>query len=162
MAPKHHPTPLSGGDRKALAKELGRARAMTGILAAQSAEARAKGEALIRTADKLLCESWNERIWADGEPIDPSPTIDQAINGGYAWLEIECSRCKTKRDVDLAALRHPSTTFVHDLAKRLRCSKCAKANRRPLATLLQLAQRPRQAAPETRRREQKCSRAACS
>ncbi|MHC2672600.1 hypothetical protein ACVI1J_004763 [Bradyrhizobium diazoefficiens] len=26
MAPKHHPTPLSGGDRKALAKELGRAR----------------------------------------------------------------------------------------------------------------------------------------
>ena len=33
MAPKHHPTPLSGGDRKALAKELGRARAMTTILA---------------------------------------------------------------------------------------------------------------------------------
>jgi DNA polymerase-4 len=29
MAPKHHPTPLSGGDRKALAKELGKARAMT-------------------------------------------------------------------------------------------------------------------------------------
>lgn len=149
MASKHHPTPLSGGDRKALAKELGRARAMTGILAAQSAEARARGEALIRTADKLLCESWNERIWADGEPIDPSPTIDQAINGGYAWLEIECSRCKIKRDVDLAALRHPSTTFVHDFARRLRCSKCAKANRRPLATLLQVAQRPRQAAPET-------------
>ena len=97
MAPKHHPTPLSGGDRKALNKELGKARAMTNILAAQSAETRAKGEALIRTADKLLCESWNERMWADGEPIDPSPTIDQAINGGYPWLEIECSRCKTKR-----------------------------------------------------------------
>ena len=28
MAPKHHPTPLSGGDRKALAKELGRRRPM--------------------------------------------------------------------------------------------------------------------------------------
>jgi hypothetical protein len=26
---KHHPTPLSGGDRKALSKELGKARAMT-------------------------------------------------------------------------------------------------------------------------------------
>ena len=39
---------------------------MTTILAAQSAEARAKGEALIRTADKLLCESWNERMWSDG------------------------------------------------------------------------------------------------
>ena len=149
MAPKQHPTPLSGSDRKALQKELGRARAMTSILAAQAAEARAQGEALIRQADKLLCESWNERIWSDGEPIDPSPTIDQAANGGYAWIEIECSRCRTKRDVDLAALRHPPSTFVHDLASRLWCSKCAKANRRSTATLLQLAQRPRQAAPET-------------
>lgn len=81
--------------------------------------------------------------------MDPSPTIDQAMNGGYPWLEIECSGCKTKRDVDMAALRHPSITFVHDLASRLRGSKCAKANRRPPATLLQLAQRPRQVAPET-------------
>src|SRR5277367_1979981 len=79
MAPKHHPTPLSGGDRKALAKELGKARAMTGILAAQSAEMRTKGEALIQQADRLLCESWNERMWSDGEPIDPSPTIDGAL-----------------------------------------------------------------------------------
>jgi hypothetical protein len=149
MAPKYHPTPLSGGDRKALAKELGRARAMASILAAQSTEARAKGEALIRTADKLLCESWNERMWANGEPIDPSPTIDQALNGGYAWIEIECQRCRTKRDVDMAALRHPPSTCVHDLASRLRCSKCAKAGRRPPATLLQLAQRARNPDPET-------------
>jgi hypothetical protein len=40
----------------------------------------AKGDALIRQADRLLCESWNERMWADGEPT--SPTIDQALNGG--------------------------------------------------------------------------------
>ena len=85
----------------------------------------------------------------DGEPLDPSPTVDQAVNGSHPWLEIECSRCRTKRDVDLAALRHPPTTFVHDLTSRLRCSKCAKANRRPMATLLQLAQRPRPAATET-------------
>src|SRR6202048_3528766 len=143
MAPKHHPTPLSGGDRKALTKELGKARAMTGILAAQSAEMRAKGAALIQQADRLLCESWNERMWSDGEPIDPSPTIDQAINGGFPWLEIQCSRCKTPNDVDLAALKHPPTTFVHDLASRLRCRKCAKAGRRPSATLLQLALRAR-------------------
>jgi hypothetical protein len=82
MAPKYHPTPLSGGERKALGKELSKARAMTTILGSQSAEARAKGEALIRQADKLLCESWNEKMWADGGPIDPSPTIDQAVNGG--------------------------------------------------------------------------------
>jgi hypothetical protein len=59
MAPKYHPTPPSGRDRKALKKELGHSRVMTGILAAQSDEMRTKGE-----------------------PIDPSPTIDQAVNGG--------------------------------------------------------------------------------
>jgi phage FluMu protein Com len=70
-------------------------------------------------------------------------TIDQAINGGFPWLEIQCSRCKTPNDVDLAALKHPPTTFVHDLASRLRCRKCAKAGRRPSATLLQLGWQPR-------------------
>jgi hypothetical protein len=80
---------------------------MANILAAQSAETRAKGEAMIQQADRLLCESWNERIWSDGEPIDPSPTIDQAVNGGFPWLEIRCSRCKTPSDVDLAPMKHP-------------------------------------------------------
>jgi hypothetical protein len=132
MAPKYHPMPLSGGDRKALTKELGKARAMANILAAQSAEMRAKGEALIQQADRLLCESWNERMWSGGEPI-------QAVNGSFPWLEIQCARCKMPSNVDLAAMKHPPTTFVHDLASRLRCRKCAKAGRRPAATLLQLA-----------------------
>ncbi|MGY2849156.1 hypothetical protein ACVIWU_000962 [Bradyrhizobium sp. USDA 4509] len=119
MAPKYYPTPLSGGDRKALTKELGKARAMASILATQSAEMRAKGEAMIQQADRLLCESWNERMWSDGEPIDPSPTIDQAVNGGFPWLEIRCARCKTPSDVDLAAMKFPPTTFVHDLVDRI-------------------------------------------
>jgi phage FluMu protein Com len=126
MAPKHHPTPLSGGDRKALQKEFGKAGAMTTILATQSAEMRAKAATIMQQADRVLCESWNEQMWSDGEPIDPSPTVDQAINGGFPWLEIRCSRCKTPSDVDLAAMKHPPATFVHDLAGRLRCRKCAK------------------------------------
>jgi hypothetical protein len=40
MAAKYHPTPLSGGDRKALAKELTKARAMTRILADRANEKR--------------------------------------------------------------------------------------------------------------------------
>jgi hypothetical protein len=52
--------------RKALNKELGKARAMTGILAAQSAEMRAKAETMLQQADRLLCESWNERMWSCG------------------------------------------------------------------------------------------------
>src|SRR5882757_4174925 len=142
MAPKYHHPPISGGDRKALKKELSKSRAMTRIFAERSAEKRREGEALIREADNLACQSWNERMWSDGGPIDPSPSVDQAISGGYPWLEIECSRCKSRRDVDLAALRRPPTTLVHDLARRLRCSKCAKAGRRPSATLLQLTPRP--------------------
>src|ERR1700742_3819590 len=143
MVSKYHPTPLSGGDRKALNKELRKARAMTNILAAQSAEMRAKAKTMVQQADRLLCESWNERMWSDGEPIDPSPTIDQAVNGRFPWLEIRCSRFKPPSDVDLAAIKHPPATFVHDLASRLRCRKCAKAGRGPAATLLQLARQPR-------------------
>jgi hypothetical protein len=82
MAPKHHPPPLSGGDRKALKKELSKSRAMTRIFAERAEEKRREGEALIREADNLACQSWNERMWSDGGPIDPSPIIDQAINGG--------------------------------------------------------------------------------
>src|SRR6267143_333172 len=102
MAPKHHPTPLSGGDRKALSKELVKSRAMTGILAERSQEKRRVGEALIREADNLACQSWNEKMWSDGGPAQPSPTIGQAINGGFPWLEVKCSRCKTPSSVDLA------------------------------------------------------------
>jgi hypothetical protein len=55
---------------------------MTGILAERSQEKRRVGEALIREADSLACQSWNERMWSDGGPAQPSPTIGQAINGG--------------------------------------------------------------------------------
>jgi hypothetical protein len=99
-----------------------------------------------RDADKLSCESWNARMWADGEPIVPSPTVGQALNGGFPRLEIECSRCRIKRDVSLAELPHVDTTCIHDLATRLRCERCTKGGKRPLATLLQLAPKRRHAA----------------
>ena len=82
IAPKYHHPPISGGDHKALTKEIAKARVMTGIFAERSADKRREGEALIREADNLACQSWNERMWSDGGPIDPSPTVDQAINGG--------------------------------------------------------------------------------
>jgi hypothetical protein len=48
----------------------------------------------------------------------------------------------------MAALEHPPTTCVHDLAGRLRCQKCAKAGKRPVATLLQVTPRARHAPAE--------------
>jgi len=59
------------------------------LLSARRAKRR-EGEALIREADNLACQSWNERMWSDGGPIDPSPTIDQAINGGYRAGTLFC------------------------------------------------------------------------
>lgn len=117
---------------------------MTVIFEMRSAELRQQGERLIREADDLLCQSWNERRWSKpAAPIDPSPYITQALNGGYPMLEIECSRCHTARTVDLAELKRPATTFVHDLAGRLVCTKCQKAGKRPAAALKQLAHRRR-------------------
>ena len=45
MVLKHHPTPLSGGGRKAFKKELSKSRAMTHIFAERSAEKQREGEA---------------------------------------------------------------------------------------------------------------------
>jgi hypothetical protein len=73
--PKHHHTPLSGGDRKALSKELVKSRAMTKIFAERADETRREGEALTHEADNLACQSWNERMWSDSGPIDPSPAM---------------------------------------------------------------------------------------
>lgn len=76
---------------------------------------------MLQHADRLLCESWNERMWADGEPIDPSPTIDQAVNGSLARDPVlpmqDAERRRPGRREASAA------TFVHDLASRLRCRK---------------------------------------
>jgi hypothetical protein len=138
MAPKYHPTPLSGGDRKALNKELARSQAMTKILAGRSGQLRAQGEALIRKADNLACQSWNEKMWSAGGPVNPSPTIGEAINGGYLWLEVQCSRCKTKRSVDLAKIQRAPDSFIHELEGVLRCRKCKGAKSATRAVLHQL------------------------
>ena len=153
MSPKIHHMPLSGGDRKALTKELAKSRAMTGMLARRSAEVRGKGEALIREADKLLCESWNEKMWSDGGPAQPSPTIGQAVNGGFPGLEVECSGCHTRSSIDLTALRRPADSFVHTLEGKLRCRKCSKRARPdarlPQGVLHQLAPNQSHNPPET-------------
>ena len=73
---------------------------MTNILAAQSAEVRAKAETMLQQADRLLsAKVGTSGCGAKGNPVDPSSTIDQAINGGFSWLEIRCSRCKTPSSV---------------------------------------------------------------
>ena len=79
-----------------LAKEIGgsKARAMTHTFAERAAELRERGEALIGEADNLACQSRNEKMWSDGGPIDPSPTIDQAI-AAASMAGDQRSHCQT-------------------------------------------------------------------
>ena len=50
----------------------------------------------------LACQRRNERAWSDDGPIRSAADV-QAIKGGFPWLEVQCSRCLTPRDVDLCA-----------------------------------------------------------
>jgi hypothetical protein len=53
------------------------------MAAQKAAEAR-------READKLACEAWNKRMLALQGPVQPSPTLTDALNAGYAYLEVRC------------------------------------------------------------------------
>jgi hypothetical protein len=86
MAPKFHPTPLSGGDRKALKKELVKSRAMAGILAEQSEQKLRVGEALIREADNLACQSWNEKCGVTAaRSIRRQPLSRRSMAAFHGW-----------------------------------------------------------------------------
>jgi hypothetical protein len=60
-----------------------------------------------------------------------SPTIDQCLNGGLAWLEVECARCKTRASRPLKAIRRPVETPVWALEASLR----RRAGRTPRSSL---------------------------
>ena len=94
---------------------------------------------------KMLCESWNERMSSQWTFL---PRSTGPSTGDTPWLEIRSSRCTTRRDVDLAPA--PSVDYLRPRSREpAPLRQCANANRRPPATLLKLAQRPCQAAPET-------------
>jgi hypothetical protein len=51
-------------------------------------------------------------------PAQPSPTIGQCLNGGLAWLEVECNRCKTRASLPLDAIRRPRDTPIWKMEPR--------------------------------------------
>jgi hypothetical protein len=78
-------------------------------------------------------------MWSNGGPAQPSPTIGQAINCGYPWLEVKCSRFRTPRSIDLTIIERPPDMSVHLLEGRLDCRKCRSAKRIGRGVLEQLA-----------------------
>lgn len=79
-----------------------------------------------RVADRLACEAWNARLHAYGAPVQPSPTMGDAINAGYRYLEVKCAGCETHNTVDLTTIRRPAETPVWQLERRMRCTPCSE------------------------------------
>jgi hypothetical protein len=48
-----------------------------------------------KQADRLAVEAWNARMLGYKGPAQPSPTIGDALNAGYQYLEVRCLGCDT-------------------------------------------------------------------
>lgn len=145
MSPRVIYIPLSGGDRKHQKRELDQARRSYAVLNQREAEARQAGERMLRDAeaqlqlaDKLKCEAWNAIMFCGG-PAQPSPTIEQCLNGGSPLLRVKCNNCSAERNVDLRKVRRPPDSQVHLMESALFCETCTEARgRRQRAHILWL------------------------
>jgi len=58
-------------------------------------------------------------------PAQPSPTLGDALNAGYLYLEVRCLGCDTHQTVALDIVRRPKTTPIHELERYMRCRDCS-------------------------------------
>jgi len=93
--------------------------------------AREEAKKAIREADRAEAAAWSVRMEGYGGPAQPSPTIGQCIHGGLGWLEVECTRCKTRASLPLDAIRRPSDTPIWKLEASLKCRSCRKGRYAP-------------------------------
>lgn len=70
-----------------------------------------------RQADKLAREVWNQRMLGFRGPAQPSPTLGNALNARYLYLEVRCLGCDTHKTVALDIVRRPKATPVHELER---------------------------------------------
>ena len=82
-----------------------------------------------KEADRLAVEAWNKRMLGFQGPAQPSPTLGDAINAGFGYLEVKCLGCNTHQTVALDIVRRPKATPVHELERYMRCTDCSEAAR---------------------------------
>jgi hypothetical protein len=78
-----------------------------------------------READKLACEAWTKRMLAFKGPAQPSPTLGDALNAGYLYLEVRClgwPRIRPSPSTSCAAEGHadPRAGALHAMQGPLR------------------------------------------
>lgn len=64
-------------------------------------------------------------------PAQPSPTVGDALNAGYGYLEVRCIGRETSTTVALDIIRRPKTTPIHELERYMRCKDCSRLQGRP-------------------------------
>ena len=72
--------------RSSLAWEPSHARRFT----AHRSGRRRSGTEARKEADKLAVAAWNKRMLGFQGPAQPSPTLGDAINAGFGYLEVKC------------------------------------------------------------------------
>jgi hypothetical protein len=125
--------PLSGRDRLHYAAELRNAEKEYRRLTKEVAAAHAAADHALAEAHRLDCELWSAREFLGG-PDQPSPSIADALHGGYELLEVQCRHCNHAQTVHLALVIWPRERPVHTIRKALYCAKCEKGHgkkRRP-------------------------------
>ena len=86
-------------------------------------------ESAQRHADKLACEARNERLTQLGGPLQPSPSLRAAVNGGFRLLRVQCSACQQNAWVDLTKVRRRPETWIWQLEGSLACQHCRQRSR---------------------------------
>jgi hypothetical protein len=79
-----------------------------------------------KEADRLACEAWSKRMLGYKGPAQPSPTLGDALNAGYGYLEVHCLGCDTNQTIALDIVRRPKTTPIHELERYMRCKVCSE------------------------------------
>lgn len=147
-----HP-PLSGRDRKHFARELRRAEQAYQAARSEAEVAHAAADRALARAHALDCEAWTALQFIGGDEA-PSPSIADAIHGGYELLEVQCSHCRHGQLVDLTLVIWPREKPIHSLRKVLYCAPCLRTagkKRRPNLVGLRMREEPGPAAPAARK-----------
>ena len=79
-----------------------------------------------KEADRLACQAWNKRMLGLQGPAQPSPTIGDALNAGYVYLEVRCLGCNTHQTVALDIIWRSKTTPIRELGRYMRCKDCSE------------------------------------
>jgi hypothetical protein len=120
------PVQLVGGHPRTMGTKSRESIYGASIRAAAERAAEARKE-----ADRLACEAWNKRMLGFQGPAQPSPTVGDALNAGYGYLEVRCLGCDTHQTVALDIVRRAKTTPVYELERYMRCKHCSELQGRP-------------------------------